>query len=482
MILALGLAACSKVQDLSPEITPEESQEKEEVKASVLTFQTVSVDTKTVLSGKSINWLATDVIKIFNADGESAEFTTSAEKISGTSATFSGTLEASSRYYALFPYDADATISEGKITTVVPYTVKAETAGSFDSSSNIAVATTTGTDLAFKNVLSYIKLDLSEESDVTEVMIRSKGDAAKYLSGKVEITVADVPTVNVVDGIPFVRLVPATGDATITPGIYYVPVIPATLSSGISVRVKKAGGLYLKESANALTAERNIPVALPKIATTGFEYYKEVTVCDGNGGFGPSSTNYREYGSTFAETDANLPNLGDNNKSTKWVLPGSALRSGYAGDAWYMDGTKTYRGPYLRLDFNNASRSNPTLIKPDALIFEYDAYGNSQYDPVTLRIQQYSTGKKSILGDVYGVLAELTQAADALPAQEAYKDCYVSDRIVRPVHPEKPYGYFILCCTKTAKCDDLITKFSAENKWGMSNLRVWIHENPSLSY
>ena len=70
MILALGLAACSKVQDLTPEITPEESQEKEEVKASVLTFQTVSVDTKTVLSGKSINWLATDVIKIFNDEGE----------------------------------------------------------------------------------------------------------------------------------------------------------------------------------------------------------------------------------------------------------------------------------------------------------------------------------------------------------------------------------------------------------------------------
>lgn len=482
MILALGLAACSKVQDLTPEITPEESQEKEEVKASVLTFQTVSVDTKTVLSGKSVNWLATDVIKVFNAEGASAEFTTSAEKISGTSATFSGTLEASSRYYALFPYDADATISEGKITTVVPYTVKAEAAGSFDSSSNVAVATTTGTDLAFKNVLSYIKLDLSEESDVTEVMIRSKGDATKYLSGKVEITVADVPTVNVVDGIPFVRLVPATGDATITPGIYYVPVIPATLSSGISVRVKKAGALYLKESANVLTAERNIPVAMPKIATEGYEYYEELTVCNGNGGFGESSVFYREYGTTFSSTDNDLPNLGDNNKSTKWVLPGSTLKSGYAGDAWYMDGTKTYRGPYIRLDFNNSNKTNPKIRKPDAVIFEYDAYGNSKYDPTVLRIQSYNTGKKTTLGDSYGIITELTQAADALPAQEAYKDCYVSDRIVRPVNTDKPYGTLILCGTKTAKCDDLITNYSGENKWGMSNLRVWIHENPSLSY
>ncbi len=476
MILALGLAACSKVQDLTPEITP----------ASVLTFQTVSVDTKTVLSGKSVNWLATDAIKVFNDEGASAEFTTSAEKISGTSATFSGTLEASSRYYALFPYDADATISEGKITTVVPYTVKAETAGSFDSNSNVAVATTTGTDLAFKNVLSYIKLDLSQESDVTEVMIRSKGDATKYLSGKVEITVADVPTVNVVDGIPFVRLVPATGDATITPGVYYVPVIPATLSSGISVRVKKAGGLYLKESANALTAERNIPVALPKIATAGYEYYKELTVCDGNGGFGPSGGStyswYREYGADFQKTDENLPNLGDNNKSTKWVLPGSTIRTNYGtADAWYMNGTKTKRGPYLRLDFYD-HRAAAKTHRPlnEAYIFEYDAYGSSQYDPTVLRIQEYNIGHNTADGDSYGILAELTLAADALPAQASYKDCYVSDKLVRPFKPEQSFYGIILCCTKTATCNDLISNYSAENKWGMSNLRVWIHENPSV--
>ncbi|MBQ5997723.1 MAG: hypothetical protein IJL64_07675, partial [Bacteroidales bacterium] len=111
--------------------------------------------------------------------------------------------------------------------------------------------------------------------------------------------------------------------------------------------------------------------------------------------------------------------------------------------------------------------------------FEYDAYGDSRYDPVVLRVQEYNAGSA---GDKYGVLKELTLATDALPAQETYKDCYVSDRLVRVYRTDRPFFGLILCGTRTATCDDLITSFSSTNKWGLSNLRVWIHENASLAY
>ena len=469
LILSLAMLSCERMGN----------GDSEPVQQEILTFTTVSAETRTVLSGTAVNWLATDQIKVFNNEGASAAFSTDAEHISGSSATFSGTLAASSRYYALFPYDADATISEGKITAVVPYSVKAQTAGSFDSTSNIAVATTTGSDLSFKNVLGYIKVDLTDESDVTEVVIRSM-DPTKYLSGKIEITIAAEPSVTVQDGIPFVKLVPDTGDAVIAAGVYYIPVIPSTLSSGVSVRVKKSGYLYLKESANSLAVSRNTPVALPKIAVAGYEDYKELVVTSGNTGF---SSCYREYGSDFSATDENLPNLGDNNKATKWLMPGTAIKAGNGGAAaYYPDGTATTRGPYLRLDFNNASRNNSPLTKAEAVIFEYDAYGDSRYDPTVLRIQEYNSGHKSADGDAYGILATLTLDGDALPAQEPYKDCYVSGKIVRNFRTDRPFFGLMLCATRTAACENLLTGFSSTYKWGMSNLRVWVHENAALAY
>ena len=57
MILSLAALSCSKAEKENP------------AKDGVISFETVSANTRTVLSGTSVNWLATDAIKVFNAEG-----------------------------------------------------------------------------------------------------------------------------------------------------------------------------------------------------------------------------------------------------------------------------------------------------------------------------------------------------------------------------------------------------------------------------
>ena len=100
----------------------------ERVKLSIAPVQeevTCEPETKTVLASSKILWLPADELAVFSA-GDKARFV-SMNTIRTGSTTFSGTVtvptaaEGNAAYvWALYPYNADATYSDGKITTTLP--------------------------------------------------------------------------------------------------------------------------------------------------------------------------------------------------------------------------------------------------------------------------------------------------------------------------------------------------------------------------
>lgn len=233
------------------------SCEKQEVRpaaeegSAVVFSASLEGATKTVLAeGNKVEWLATDKIAIF--DGTTAVESTASG--AGATASFSATLSGSGPWYALYPYSASATISSDVITTSVPAGQEA-VAGSFADGLNIAVAYSSGTALAFKNVLGYIKFNMGCDF-IKKVTIT--GNASEKLAGKVAVSYnAGEPAATVSDGVEAITLAPASGYFEKGKD-YYVAVIPQTLSAGFKLVYDDAfGGTHEFSTSNSAVIGRS---------------------------------------------------------------------------------------------------------------------------------------------------------------------------------------------------------------------------------
>ena len=84
----------------------------------------VDADTKAHLDGKSVVWDATDVLGIYDGGSAIKKFTTSEDKINGTSADFTGQAAYLDMYYAVYPYSDAVSFdaSTNTFTTSIPTT------------------------------------------------------------------------------------------------------------------------------------------------------------------------------------------------------------------------------------------------------------------------------------------------------------------------------------------------------------------------
>ena len=134
--LALIFAGCAKEMIEMPEIATGEGP--------VFSATYVSEDgTRTVMDSNQggVLWSATDKINVFDSDNDSFEYSASGAGASTTFTKSGGqTPVETETWYALYPYDPEASISDGIITTTLKdeYTVTA--AGTFADEMNIAVA------------------------------------------------------------------------------------------------------------------------------------------------------------------------------------------------------------------------------------------------------------------------------------------------------------------------------------------------------
>lgn len=209
---------------------------------------------RTVLTeNNKVEWEADDAISLFDSDSNN-KFTTST---SGPSVTFTGTAQGNlETYYALYPYNENATISGSEITT----TLSAEQtalAGSFAKMLNPSVAKS-GADklLNFKNACAVVKFTLGAGvTNVVKAMFR--GNDGEALAGTLKIDVSDSAPVTTVETGEGTGVTLTSSGGFVTGTDYYFVVAPVELKNGLTlVLYDSDGNEWKRRSGNtvALTA------------------------------------------------------------------------------------------------------------------------------------------------------------------------------------------------------------------------------------
>lgn len=344
---ALAFTACSNDDAIVNESTTD--------KLSTLTavMEDADAETRAVIDGLDIIWNAStnaDKISVFGtSNGDATEYTLSAG-FETTSGTFTGAAVTGANY-ALYPSQSDAIINSDGIIANVPITQKAVLNGADPDAMLMVGAIDANNKVAFKNVMSYIKVTIPSGMSCKQVVVKAK-DEWLTLAGKVAITVADNPTwaeTSPKKGQAFVRLVPSSG-TTIAAGIYYVAVLPQTMSSGFEVIYNVNDVIYYKQTTSTSDAQKKfVRRKVKNIGTlsTADSYYTfkvgtvtagTITMADRNIGVGGTGTTVPTgsdaYGDYFA-WGALRPAY------TKKPTSGTTLT-----DLYWPDGYTIYLSPY----------------------------------------------------------------------------------------------------------------------------------------
>ena len=201
--------------------------------------------TKTALGadGLSVVWSENDGINVFDETASCADYDAFTVKSSGGAKTsFNGMADGGAKeFYALYPYSEDASwdYETKTVKTYLTHKQKAS-AGGFDSSAAISVASESDGVLRFENVGALMTFTISS-SDVKEIIIKSNN--AEKLAGAVSVKfdAEGRPSIdNAALGTRWekVQLLPA-GGSVFTPGVYNIVVLPCTLKNGLTVNVTK---------------------------------------------------------------------------------------------------------------------------------------------------------------------------------------------------------------------------------------------------
>lgn len=245
LVVAMTAVSCTKnINDGAPAID-----------GTVKFEASFAVGTKAVLepgaTESKVAWEANDQVSVLAGEGnylyaaETAGYTT-------TLATEATGVPAEGPYYAVYPYDAEAVLAAGVVTTVLPAQQTA-VLGSF--ATHLAVAQANGSKFAFKNVAGLVKVTVDAEN-VTKIVF--EGNSGEVVAGAVNVTVADAPVWEAVaeQGATAVTLVPAEG-ATLAKGAYYFAVLPQTFAAGFKVTAYKGeDASVIRNVATQFTLER----------------------------------------------------------------------------------------------------------------------------------------------------------------------------------------------------------------------------------
>ena len=191
--------------------------------------------TKTALSDEGYNvlWVKNDAINIF-AGNDIKCYTLTDASAGSSSGIFTGDAVSADTYYALYPYDASASVEEGVISIEIPSSQEA-VQGSFDGKAAVAVAKSVTNSLPFKNAGSLLEFELTRD-DITSITLSST--CHEPLAGKVKVAFDQ-------SGVPFVSEVVEPEDSIIMTlpagktyfekGKYYAVVLPGTYEKGFTI-------------------------------------------------------------------------------------------------------------------------------------------------------------------------------------------------------------------------------------------------------
>ena len=232
-------------------------------------------ETKTVLDADyaTVLWMPHETISVFRGK-EMAKFTSDNTENAAV-VKFSGKLKdgGNSTLYGLYPYDKDATISSGVITTRLSDTQQAK-AGSFADKQFIAIGKTNNSDLGFYSVCSGFRFML-DRSDIQTVTLISNGGEPLAGEFSVGIDKNGKPVVkSVVDGSSEVRL-SAPGGKTFKSGVwYYLVTLPTDLQKGYTLLFEGDGVQGTVRSSEVIALNRN-KFRSAKLGSDRVDYKKE---------------------------------------------------------------------------------------------------------------------------------------------------------------------------------------------------------------
>lgn len=248
------------------EIVDVNKETASDVELFPMTFTASSQQTKAVMvDAQTIHWQSGDQINVFDGNGTVYEpFTTSGE---GASVTFEGMAGKAEGYYALYPYQADAKMTNGTITASFP-SEQTAVEGSFDPKAFISVAQSDAEgNLSFKNVAALVKFTMPDGENASSVTLTANADNEK-LCGPVKITFDENGNPSATAGGKMTNAVTLKGTLEAGKTYYFVVRPGIAFSEGLTISID--GKKYRSSSAAPEeTLVRNSVMALPEFTFKG---------------------------------------------------------------------------------------------------------------------------------------------------------------------------------------------------------------------
>ena len=326
-LFVLGISlfySCSK-----EEISNENNSSSDAAKVKMEFKSGIDPFSRTVLvAGNKVNWEENDAISLFDQNSNN-KFTTSE---GGESVMFTGSAQDNQNtYYALYPYDADATISGDGITTTLPAKQTAR-AGSFANNLNPSVAKS-GSDktFIFKNACALVKFTLqySGSNKITKVMF--SGNSGEALAGKLLVQVNDATPLTAVESDISTEVILSDDQGFENQKDYYFVVAPAELKNGITLVLYDANGMEWKRSSNNPVTLKSGHILNLETIQPG-EFKKVIRISTAEQLVDWANSEDRLTTNVILDADIEM-------KDMKWTPVGNDMGNGYSGD---FDGNGKY--------------------------------------------------------------------------------------------------------------------------------------------
>ena len=205
--------------------------------------------TRAILSGTNIHWDSDDKISIF--DGTKNNPFTLKNGAGTKSATFQGVAASAETYTAVYPYQAEATLSGTSVKNVTLKATQNATDNSFDKEAALMIAEGDNTTLTFKNVVGYVKV--KPKFDCKRIDLKAFDNSA-VLAGTGTVSYNNgAPTLDLSNATTKDYAITLTGDIK-AGNYYYIAVPPVTLKAGWTIKFTASDGkVYSRKGTNDIT-------------------------------------------------------------------------------------------------------------------------------------------------------------------------------------------------------------------------------------
>lgn len=208
-------------------------------------------NTKTAVqeNGTSIYWSVGDAINLFYGNKSSGQFTSDLSEPSA-SADFNGTISVATgtteiggsaqSFWGVYPYNV-ANMCDGTGVVITLPSTQSGVPNTFANNLNPTVAKSSGLDLAFYNVGSWFLFSVTQENVASATL---SGNNNEDLAGTIRVSMDanSRPVAEVQEGAKSITITPLEGDSFAVGEIYYMVLLPQTLTNGYTLTLTKTDG------------------------------------------------------------------------------------------------------------------------------------------------------------------------------------------------------------------------------------------------